>query len=349
MAGLTIQSLEKSYGATQILQNINLQVEDGEFVVLVGPSGCGKSTLLRTIAGLEPMSSGELMIGGRSMNAVPARHRNIGMVFQSYALFPHMSVRKNISFGMEVRGASPFDAEQQIRRAAEILNLDPYLDRYPRDLSGGQRQRVAMGRAIVREPVLYLMDEPLSNLDAQLRVKMRAEIKSLHQRLGNTIVYVTHDQVEAMTLADRLVVMRGGKIEQEGRPLDIFDRPVNAFVAEFLGSPSINLLKGDLRSNTASIATASASWTLVGERPDGPVLLGIRPADCRIADNGIPAKVTLVEDMGTEAILHLETAQGAVRVAINGRSAHRPGDRVHVDLTAEAIHCFSTGDDACRI
>src|SRR3982751_538896 len=249
MASVGIRDVRKAYGATQVIHGVDITINDGEFVVLVGPSGCGKSTLLRMIAGLENITGGEIRIGERVVNNVPPKERDIAMVFQNYALYPHMTVAANMGFSLKLRGAPKSEIDQRVERAANILGLKPLLERYPRQLSGGQRQRVAMGRAIVRDPQVFLFDEPLSNLDAKLRVQMRTEIKALHQRLKTTSIYVTHDQVEAMTMADRIVVMRDGIVEQMGSPLDLYDKPDNQFVAGFIGSPAMNFLNGHLKSN----------------------------------------------------------------------------------------------------
>src|SRR6476620_5560974 len=247
MAAVNITAVHKWFGSTQVIRGVDIAIADGEFCVLVGPSGCGKSTLLRMIAGLEEITEGEIAIGGKVVNRVQPKERDIAMVFQNYALYPHMTVRDNMSFALKLAKRSTADIQQRVARAAEILGLAPYLDRYPRQLSGGQRQRVAMGRAIVRDPQVFLFDEPLSNLDAKLRVQMRTELKELHQRLKTTTVYVTHDQIEAMTMADKIVVMHDGIVEQIGEPLDLYDRPGNLFVAQFIGSPSMNVVQGTLR------------------------------------------------------------------------------------------------------
>src|SRR5215204_1092422 len=243
MASVTIRDVRKAFGSAQILHGVSVTIEDGEFVILVGPSGCGKSTLLRMIAGLEQITSGDIAIGGRVVNDVAPKERDIAMVFQNYALYPHMTVRENMGFSLKLKSAPQREIQERVRRAAEILDLGRLLDRYPRQLSGGQRQRVAMGRAIVRDPAVFLFDEPLSNLDAKLRVQMRTEIKELHQRLKTTAIYVTHDQIEAMTMADRIVVMQHGVVEQLGAPLELYDRPVNLFVAGFIGSPAMNFIE----------------------------------------------------------------------------------------------------------
>src|SRR6186713_2817634 len=249
MASVGIRDVKKAFGATAVIHGVNVSIADGEFVVLVGPSGCGKSTLLRMIAGLENITGGEIRIGDRVVNNVPPKERDIAMVFQNYALYPHMTVAANMGFSLQLRGAPKAEIEQRVARAAAILGLQPYLERFPRQLSGGQRQRVAMGRAIVRDPQVFLFDEPLSNLDAKLRVAMRTEIKELHQRLKTTTVYVTHDQIEAMTMADKIVVMHDGIVEQIGTPLDLYDKPGNLFVAGFIGSPAMNFLHGKVKTN----------------------------------------------------------------------------------------------------
>ncbi len=259
MKEVSLRGITKTFGQLTVLDRVDLDIQSGEFLVLVGPSGCGKSTLLRMVAGLEPISGGDLLIGGERANELPPQKRNIAMVFQSYALFPHMTARENIGFGPRIRGEKSEEAAAKVDRAASILNLHSYLDRYPRQLSGGQRQRVAMGRAIVREPSVFLFDEPLSNLDAQLRVQMRTEIKALHQRLKSTVIYVTHDQIEAMTMADRIVVMNQGKIQQIGTPLDLYDRPANKFVASFIGSPSMSFIRERCREGYSAPMRAKKS------------------------------------------------------------------------------------------
>src|SRR5947207_7866438 len=254
MASVSFQNIEKSFGSTKVIHGIGFDIHDGEFMVLVGPSGCGKSTLLRMLAGLEEISGGTIAIDGKVVNDMESKDRDIAMVFQSYALYPHMTVADNMAFSLKLRKAPAATIQERVAKAARILNLDPYLKRYPRELSGGQRQRVAMGRAIVRDPKVLLFDEPLSNLDAKLRVAMGAEIKALHQRLKTTTVYVTHDQVEAMTMADRIVVMHDGVVEQIGEPLELYDRPRNLFVAQFIGSPAMNVVHGKLRRAGADTA-----------------------------------------------------------------------------------------------
>src|SRR5438046_359872 len=267
MASVDVIDVKKSFGAHEVIHGVSISVADGEFVTLVGPSGCGKSTLLRLIAGLEPISAGGLKIGDRFVNDLPPRDRDIAMVFQSYALYPHKTVAENMGFALKIRHVPKSDIEARVNQAAEILGLGPYLGRYPRELSGGQRQRVAMGRAIVRDPKVFLFDEPLSNLDAKLRVAMRSEIKALHQRLKTTTVYVTHDQVEAMTMADRIAVMHDGRIEQLGEPLELYDRPVNLFVAQFIGSPAMNVFDGVSKGN--SIEALGVQWPANGRTTEG--------------------------------------------------------------------------------
>jgi multiple sugar transport system ATP-binding protein len=347
MAGLHIKQLMKSYGAVPVLRGIDLEVGDGEFVVLVGPSGCGKSTLLRMIAGLDDITAGELWIGDRLANGIPPQRRNISMVFQSYALFPHMNVRRNVGFGPRIRREPTAQIEAKVGRAAQTLNLAPYLDRLPRQLSGGQRQRVAMGRTIVREPDLFLFDEPLSNLDAKLRVQMRTEIKALHQALRTTIVYVTHDQIEAMTMADRIVVMNAGSIEQIGSPLDLYDGPANRFVAGFLGSPAMSFIpgmveRGDglpvLRTATGLALPLGATSAASGQA----VEIGIRPEHYRLAADGtgFPYTVEVVEPTGAETQLFGTIADVAVRCVFRERVAPKPGSVLRLSVDPAHVHVF---------
>ncbi|WP_062218039.1 ABC transporter ATP-binding protein [Aureimonas sp. D3] len=348
MAELSLHALQKRYGPLDILHGLDLEVRDGEFIVLVGPSGCGKSTLLRMIAGLDTVSSGELRIGGKRANDLPPQKRNIAMVFQSYALFPHMSVRDNILYGPKVRGDEPAKTESRLKKAADILNLGPYLDRKPAQLSGGQRQRVAMGRAIMREPDLFLFDEPLSNLDAKLRMQMRTEIKALHQTLGSTIVYVTHDQIEAMTMADRIVVMNAGRIEQVGAPLELYDRPANIFVAGFLGSPPMNLLParrggdGVLALADMAFGTGGPALPLVAPATEGTdFLVGIRPERFRRAgDGGLPLKVGVVEPTGAETHVYGTIGETAVRVVLSERVVAQPGEILPLAVAPDDCHLF---------
>src|SRR3954451_6225429 len=305
MATVEVRNVRKAFGATQILHGVSIEIPDGEFVILVGPSGCGKSTLLRMIAGLENVTSGEIRIGDRVVNNVPPKERDIAMVFQNYALYPHMTVADNMAFSLKLRRAPQSEIQARVDKAASILGLQKLLDRYPRQLSGGQRQRVAMGRAIVRDPQVFLFDEPLSNLDAKLRVAMRAEIKELHQRLKTTTVYVTHDQIEAMTMADKIVVMHDGIVEQMGTPLELYDRPDNQFVAGFIGSPAMNFLKGKLTANGSlgfqgpngvKLPLANAPATSQGR----PAVYGTRPEHFTIADDGAEAEIVVVEPTGSE-------------------------------------------------
>ncbi|HET8585246.1 MAG TPA: sn-glycerol-3-phosphate ABC transporter ATP-binding protein UgpC, partial [Casimicrobiaceae bacterium] len=308
MSSVSFHDVEKTFGSTKVIHGISFDIADGEFMVLVGPSGCGKSTLLRMLAGLEEITSGTIAIDGRVVNHVDSKDRDVAMVFQSYALYPHMNVRDNMGFSLRLRRADKREIDGRVARAAKILNLEPYLDRHPRELSGGQRQRVAMGRAIVRDPKVFLFDEPLSNLDAKLRVQMRSEIKALHQRLKTTTVYVTHDQIEAMTMADRIVVMHDGRVEQIGRPLDLYDRPDNLFVAQFIGSPAMNVVSGTVRREDGRAwleADGNARWP-IGTMPgiDGrPVVFGVRPEHLEIAQAGrdsVAGEVIVVEPTGAE-------------------------------------------------
>jgi multiple sugar transport system ATP-binding protein len=353
MAGLQVKSLEKRYGSATILRGIDLEVKDGEFVVLVGPSGCGKSTLLRMIAGLDEISGGELWIGSKLANKLSPQQRNISMVFQSYALFPHMTTRANIGFGPRMRGESAQSIEPRVQKAAGVLNLGSYLDRYPRQLSGGQRQRVAMGRTIVRQPELFLFDEPLSNLDAKLRVQMRTEIKALHQDLKTTIVYVTHDQIEAMTMADRIVVMNAGHIEQVGSPLELYDRPANRFVASFLGSPSMGFIpgtaeKGDgmprLRTKGGLALPMGRSNAASGQ----PAEIGIRPEHFLYSDaqHGFPFVVSVVEPTGAETHLFGSVDGTEMRAVFRERLSPKPGETIYLTVSPANVHVFDPASGA---
>ncbi|MCA0996069.1 sn-glycerol-3-phosphate import ATP-binding protein UgpC [Alloyangia pacifica] len=303
MAELTLKSVGKTYsGGVDAVSGVNIDIKDGEFIVLVGPSGCGKSTLLRMVAGLETVTRGDVHIGGRRVNDLDPAERDIAMVFQNYALYPHMSVRDNMAYGLKNRGESKVVIEERVAEASRMLELGPYLDRKPRALSGGQRQRVAMGRAIVRQPAAFLFDEPLSNLDAKLRVSMRMEIRKLQQRLGTTSLYVTHDQLEAMTLADRLVVLNGGRVEQIGAPLEVYRKPASTFVASFIGAPAMSLL--DARIEGGRVLLEGHALAEVGNAP-GPVTLGIRAEDLRIVETGgLPMRVEYVEELGAQRIVH---------------------------------------------
>jgi len=326
MATLQLSNVAKSFDKITVIPGVDLAVSDGEFVVFVGPSGCGKSTLLRIISGLEPATSGDIRIDGQRVNEVSAAHRGCSMVFQSYALYPHMSVYDNMAFGLENLGVAKAVIETKVNAAATLLQLTPLLQRKPTQLSGGQRQRVAIGRSIVREPKLFLFDEPLSNLDAELRVSMRAEIRDLHARLGATMIYVTHDQVEAMTMADKIVVLRAGRIEQVGSPLELYNRPCNQFVAGFIGSPRMNFVP-------------------VAQMPDakpGTQTVGIRPEHAQLADDGpLRLVVSQVEQLGSTSILHGKVVPDApFELILNGQTAIRGGDTVKVSAPAEHLHFF---------
>src|SRR5690348_3372345 len=348
MASVSFNGIEKAFGSTKVIHGISFAIQDGEFMVLVGPSGCGKSTLLRMLAGLEEITSGTIAIDGRTVNDVDSKDRDIAMVFQSYALYPHMTVRDNMGFSLRLRKADKSEIASRVARAAQILNLEPYLERYPRELSGGQRQRVAMGRAIVRDPKGFLFDEPLSNLDAKLRVQMRSEIKALHQRLKTTPVYVTHDQIEALILADRIVVMHDGVIEQIGTPLELYDRPNNLFVAQFFGSPAMNIVQGTLRRANGSAFVESADgihWPLGdGAGVDGqPVTYGVRPDHLELAadaERGVPGEIVVVEPTGSETELVVKIGDAQVVVEAHGRATVRPGDKVTFAVNPANVHLF---------
>ena len=343
MAEVTIRGLRKAYGAEQVLHGLNIDIPDGQFVVLVGPSGCGKSTLLRMIAGLESISAGTISIGPKVVNNLPPSERDIAMVFQNYALYPHKTVAANMGFALKMARMPRTEVETRVTRAADILGLKPYLGRYPRDLSGGQRQRVAMGRAIVRDPQVFLFDEPLSNLDAKLRVQMRSEIRELHQRLATTTVYVTHDQIEAMTMADRIVVMRAGHVAQMGAPLDLYDRPANLFVAGFIGSPAMNLIEGvvqggEVLADDMRLPVPAQDGLTEGRR----VTWGIRPEHLSLADDGFPVTVAVVEPTGSET--HVVARAGAREMVAVFRERHpfRPGDAIRLAPEPRLVHLFDT-------
>ena len=342
MATVEIRNVRKAFGPVEILHGVSVDIADGEFVVLVGPSGCGKSTLLRMLAGLENITSGEIAIGGRVVNTMPPKDRDIAMVFQNYALYPHMTVYDNMAFSLTLANAPKSVMDQEVGRAAKILGLEQLLHRYPRQLSGGQRQRVALGRAIVRDPKVFLFDEPLSNLDAKLRVQMRSEIKELHQRLKVTTVYVTHDQIEAMTMADKIVVMNNGNIEQAGRPLDLYDKPANMFVAGFIGSPAMNLLKGTVSDGMLRTDDGTA-WPLPvnGSRPkDGPAVYGVRPEHLRLDAGGIPAIVQVVEPTGSETQVMMKVGDQTMVGAFRERVSARPGEILPVRPDPALVHLF---------
>ena len=352
MGSVEIDGIGKSYGNLAVLHDISLAVEDGEFIVLVGPSGCGKSTLLRMIAGLEDTLEGEIRIGGRIVNEQSPKERNIAMVFQNYALYPHMTVAENMGFSLRLSRVDKDEINEKLGNAASILGLADLMGRYPRQLSGGQRQRVAMGRAIVRDPTAFLFDEPLSNLDAKLRVQMRAEIKALHQRISTTMIYVTHDQVEAMTMADRIVVMRDGRIEQIGAPLDVYDRPANMFVAGFIGSPSMNFLAGKLESQDNGTVFTLPGGTRIAinasNLPAGSdVVMGVRPEHFIIADKGAAAAVTVIEPMGSETQIHARMENQEVVILSHQRQKISPGETVHLDVDAGAVRFFDRRSRRC--
>ena len=345
MAEVKIIGLQKAHGKTAVLRGVDIEIPDGQFVVLVGPSGCGKSTLLRVLAGLEEVTEGEIWIGPKMVNDLAAKDRDVAMVFQNYALYPHMSVADNMAFSLNLRKISKQAIQASVSRVSEILGLTELLGRFPRELSGGQRQRVAMGRAIVRSPQVFLFDEPLSNLDARLRVKMRTEIKELHQRLKTTTIYVTHDQVEAMTMANQIVVMRDGRVEQVGTPLDLYDRPVNQFVAGFMGSPEMNFLAAagvDGGIRLASGLELPVTWVSAAE--GAPAVFGIRPEHLQVVDDGgagsISCTVAVVEPTGSETILIAECEGDRMTALMRDRVDVRAGQTIFLRPTAGAGHVF---------
>ncbi len=347
MAAIEIKGLAKSFGPVEVLRDINLSIGDGEFLALVGPSGCGKSTLLRLLAGLETATAGRIFIDGRDVTDLPAKARDIAMVFQSYALYPHMTVAENMAFSLRVRKADKKLIEERVKAAAQVLNLTEYLQRKPAALSGGQRQRVAMGRAIVRDPKVFLFDEPLSNLDAKLRVSMRSEIKSLHQRLKTTPVYVTHDQIEALTMAHRIVVLRDGTVEQIGTPMELYDSPGNVFVAEFIGSPAMNLLPARLKRSGGQRAAMIEGGTVIllpenfGGEEGQEVLVGIRPEHLSVGEGGaISGRVAQVEPMGGQVQIAFEVAGRRVMVLLNERILPPLGSEISLMPRPSAIHAF---------
>jgi ABC-type sugar transport system ATPase subunit len=353
VSSLSLRAIEKDLGGNPILRGVDLEVSDGELVVLVGPSGCGKSTLLRTVAGLELPDRGTIRIGERDVTSLPPRERDVAMVFQSYALYPHLTVRENLSFGLKLRGTDAATIAARTSEVADMLGLTPLLDRYPRQMSGGQRQRVAMGRAIARRPSIFLFDEPLSNLDAALRADVRIEIKRLHARLASTMLYVTHDQVEAMTLADRLVVLRAGHVEQIGPPLEVYARPSSRFVAAFLGSPGMNFVPGAIESGRVRADGLDAEIDARAARPEGAtgaekgraVLAGVRPHDVVPSANGhadITMRVEVIEAMGFEAYAHGRVGEHPFVARLEGDRARGlgPGDMLALDIAAGTLHLF---------
>ena len=344
MSNLKLSQLVKSYGKTEVLHSIDLEIEDGEFVVLVGPSGCGKSTTLRLIAGLEETTGGTIEIGGNVVNNLEPKERDIAMVFQNYAIYPHMTVRKNIGFGLRSSKMPRADKDKRIDEIAEILGMTDLLSRKPSQLSGGQRQRVAIGRAMVRDPAVFLFDEPLSNLDAQLRTQMRLEIKKLHQRVGATIVFVTHDQVEAMTMADRIVIMKDGYIQQFGTPSEVYHTPANTFVAGFIGSPAMNMIPAKITNGAIEIDGGARFDFSPPFQGDRKVMLGIRPEDLEPADGPglISGAVNVSEPLGHETLIHVGTVHGDIIAKADGREPPDVGTTVNLCADAQNIHLFDT-------
>lgn len=348
MTDVKISQLRKSYGIQAALHGLDIEMESGEFVVLVGPSGCGKSTLLRMIAGLESITSGTIAFAGRVVNNIPAKNRDIAMVFQNYALYPHMTVRENMGFSLKLRNVAEAERNTKVEAAAKSLGLSHLLDRFPRQLSGGQRQRVAMGRAVVREPALFLFDEPLSNLDAKLRVQMRTEIKQIHKRVKATMIYVTHDQVEAMTLGDRIVVMRDGRVEQVGKPIELYDRPANEFVAGFLGSPSMNFIEATLGDDRQSAVLSNGSQIrlpcAVGGMPGQAIKLGLRPEELQPSDTGLSFEIDVIEPTGAETIVMLRNTaligDASVCLLLRERYDLSPGQMIIVAPKPGTGHVF---------
>ena len=341
MSSVTIKNVRKNYGNLEVVHGIDLTIEDGSFVVLLGPSGCGKSTLLRMIAGLESVTSGDIEIQGKRVNDVHPKDRNIAMVFQNYALYAHMKVKDNMSFSLQLAKRPQSEIDEKVKWAAKILNLEPYLERYPRELSGGQRQRVAMGRAIVRNPAVFLFDEPLSNLDAKLRVQMRTEIKELHERLKTTTVYVTHDQIEAMTMADTIVILRDGYIEQQGSPLEVYDKPANLFVAEFIGSPSMNLMKGEATADGMRMADGTTLPLPEGHKakPGQKIVYGIRPEHFTLGA-GTTAKVNVVEPTGPEIHIYADLGGQEVCAITQERLKLSRDDAIQLSPRLDKVHIF---------
>jgi multiple sugar transport system ATP-binding protein len=341
MASVTLRDIKKSYGSVQVIHGVDLDIDDGSFVVLLGPSGCGKSTLLRSIAGLEAITSGDINIGDRRVNDVHPKDRDIAMVFQNYALYAHMTVKDNMSFSMVLAKKPQSEIDQKTAWAAKILNLEPYLARYPRELSGGQRQRVAMGRAIVRNPAVFLFDEPLSNLDAKLRVQMRTEIKDLHERLKTTTVYVTHDQIEAMTMADKIVILKDGVIEQQGAPLEVYDRPDNLFVASFIGSPAMNLIKGTVEKGKLVAADGSKiDLPKDHKAKDGQaIVFGVRPEHLEVG-KGLNIKISVTEPTGPEIHIYGDMGDDEICAVVRERIDLKRGQTLGLKPMDGKVHLF---------
>ena len=357
MASVEITGLKKNFGAVEVIHGVDLQIEDGEFVALVGPSGCGKSTLLRIISGLEPASGGEVRIDGNVVNHLNPRERNIAMVFQNYALYPHMSVAKNMGFNLKLSGMKRGDIDVKVSEVAKLLELDKLLDRKPGQLSGGQRQRVAMGRAIVRDPAAFLFDEPLSNLDAKPRVQMRSEIKTLHQRVKTTSIYVTHDQIEAMTLADRVVILNGGNIEQVGRPIDLYNKPDNLFVAAFIGTPSMNLIDATIVKTDTGLAAELAGGQMVPVTSNHPkiaehdkVVVGLRPEHFTADASGVPlsGSTTLVEPTGAQTHITFELGGKPATAVLDGGVDIEVGQKLTVSIDPAKVHFFDKATGSRR-
>ena len=356
MATVSLRQLRKAFGTHAVVHGVDLEIADQEFLVLVGPSGCGKSTILRMIAGLEEATGGEIRIDGSVVNERDPKDRDIAMVFQDYALYPHMTVAANMAFSLLYRGVPKATISARVAEAARVLDLTPLLQRYPRQLSGGQRQRVAMGRAIVRDPKVFLFDEPLSNLDAKLRVQMRTEIKRLRERLKTTTIYVTHDQVEAMTLADRIVVLDGGRIEQVGTPEDVYERPATAFVAGFIGAPPMNLLPGRFRDGPSGPAVelpggATLAHGAMGAVDGEPVTVGIRPEHCELAPADQPAQIEapagIIEPLGSDTLVGIRLGDHGMQVRLAPRRVRRVGEVVRLNVARENVHLF--GKDGSRV
>ena len=350
MAQVSVENVSKSFGSLTVVHDINVMVPDGKFIVLVGPSGCGKSTLLRMIAGLEEISSGVVKIGARVVNDLPASKRDIAMVFQNYALYPHKNVAENMGFSLKMAHLPLTEINARVENAAQILGLEPYLKRYPRELSGGQRQRVAMGRSIVRKPQVFLFDEPLSNLDAKLRVQMRSEIRELHQTLGTTTIYVTHDQIEAMTMADQIVVMREGRIAQTGTPLDLYDNPASVFVAEFIGSPSMNMVSAIVKGGAKPSVVLNEETLLLppdlSVKDGQEITLGIRPENLILSKKGrkntLTAKVIVIEPTGSETHVVMRFGKQDIVAVFRERHPLEIGQIIHLTYEPEKVHFFDT-------